>query len=145
MEVRIDELYALLNCNQSREEQEMGMELARTVKHLSVFCQPFGNKGIWENCARILAEREDRELLPYCSRMFQWLQDMNWPGATIIFDRLRKMPVNVLELYFTDCARKAIFLKDYEWCSNLNQFLFPELSMQVEKKLLLQLQQHTED
>lgn len=145
MEVRIDELYALLDWNQSREKQEMGMELARKVKHLSVFCRPLGNKGIWENCARILAEREDHELLPYCSCLFLWLQDMNWPGAAIIFGRLQKIPVNVLELYFTDCVRKAIDLKDYEWCANLNRFLFPDLSVKMEETMLMQLQQYTEE
>lgn len=145
MEVRIEELYALLEWNQSKENQEMGLELAREVKYLSVFCQPLGNKGIWENCARILAEREDHELLPYCSQLFLWLQDMNWPGAVIVFDRLRKIPVNVLELYFTDCVRKAIDLKDYEWCSNLNRFLFPTLSVCMEETLLRQLQKYAEE
>lgn len=33
-------------------------------------------------------KKSDEELEPYLISLFEWVQDMNWPGATLIFNRL---------------------------------------------------------
>lgn len=82
----------LIDWNNSIEEQLQGIELAKNVKCLSVFLRPgmpYG-KNVWYNCAKILSERTDEELETYIVALMEWLQDMNWPGAFCIFDRLQK-------------------------------------------------------
>ena len=89
----IDYIMELLDWNRTEEEQAKGRELARDVKSINVFLQPKGkncNKNVWDNCAFILAERSDEELGPYLLNLMAWLEDMNWPGAFCILDRLNR-------------------------------------------------------
>lgn len=85
----IDYIMELLDWNRTEEEQAKGRELARDVKSINVFLQPNG-KNLWDNCALILAERSDEELEPYLLNLMAWLEDMNWPGAFCILDRLNR-------------------------------------------------------
>ena len=52
--VNIDAIMALLDWNNSAEQQERGIELAKNVKCINVFLQPnqreYG-KNVWDNCA----------------------------------------------------------------------------------------------
>lgn len=87
----IDRIMYMIDWNRSAEEQEEGVRLARNIVCLTTFFQPIGpdySKSVWDNCARILAERPDSELQPYSLEMLRWLEDLNWPGAETILERL---------------------------------------------------------
>ena len=89
----INYIFHLLDWNRTEAEQQEGLALARSVKCISAFFQPAevdncGGKPTWDNCALVIAERSDEELTPYVYPMLWWLQDMNWPGAEIILQRL---------------------------------------------------------
>ena len=87
----IDRIMYLIDWNRSSAEQQEGISLAREVVCLKAFFQPCGpgyNKSVWENCAAILCERSDEELIPYLTDMIQWIKDLNWPGAEQIQQRL---------------------------------------------------------
>ena len=86
---RIDEIMDMLNWNNSDEMQSTGIALAKQVKCLSIFMQPVG-KNLWDNCARILYTKSDDELRPYLSKLLEWIQDLNWPGAMAILERLQQ-------------------------------------------------------
>ena len=43
----------------------------------------------WECCAQVLCKKSDMVLEPYLSGPLEWLQDLNWPGALIILERLK--------------------------------------------------------
>ena len=117
----IDEIMEMLDWNKNEEEQRRGIELAKEIKCINVFMQPYG-KNLWENCAKILYDKTDKELQPYLSRLFEWVQDLNWPGALIILERLKKyekndvfiMCVNEIKLY-------AQAVNDEIWLENLNE------------------------
>ena len=51
---------------------------------------PGCNKNVWENCAKILDDKTDKELLPYLTDILLWIEDINWPGAMIILERMKK-------------------------------------------------------
>lgn len=55
---------------------------------------PKHNKNVWENCAVIIAEKSDENPKPYLVELLEWLQDMNWPGAFCILNRLQKYADN---------------------------------------------------
>ena len=96
----IDYIMYLIDWNRSLDEQQKGIQLAKEVKCLKAFFQPCGpscGKKVWENCARILADRTDEELLPYIFDLILWLQDANWPGADVIVGRLQQFE-NVIVL-----------------------------------------------
>ena len=84
--------------------------------------QPIESKSVWENCAKVLASKSDIVLEKYVFDMFKWLQDMNWPGAEIIYNRLLLMPADMLAWRFHRILADAIALKDEPWVSCLLAF-----------------------
>lgn len=121
--VDIDYIMSLLDWNNPQSDQEKGRELAKDVECINVFFRPLGehfNKNVWENCARILAERSDRELRPYLSSLLSWLEDMNWPGADIILKRLKAFSADsVLHLYLKETISEANALDKINWLMTL--------------------------
>jgi len=95
MSIDVNQLFEMLA---SDEEgiQKQGLEEAAKVKYLSIFILPSEGKGLWENCAKVLAGKTDEELKRYLIPMFDWLQDANWPGFDVIFERFRKMPAHYI-------------------------------------------------
>lgn len=121
--VNIDYIMDLLDWNNSIEKQEQGINLAKEVKCINVFLQPGSyhyGKNVWDNCAKILAARSNEELSPYLIELMAWLQDMNWPGAFCILNRLKKMVNEQLFWHsYTICLKCAKALNDEVWESNL--------------------------
>ena len=120
--INIDYILSLLDWNNSDEEQEKGVKLAKDIKYISAFIQPghpYG-KNIWDNCAKILAERDDKELEPHLIELLEWLQDMNWPGAFCILDRLKNYSdKNSVLSAISICIQKAKDCNDEIWKDNL--------------------------
>ena len=120
--INIDYIMELLDWSNSTEKQLQGILLAREIKCINVFLQPgfpYG-KSVWNNCAKILSERTNEELSPYLIDLMEWLQDMNWPGAFCILDRLKRM-INA-PLYqhsYNICLKCAKALEDETWETNL--------------------------
>ena len=91
MNYSIDDIFDMLSWENTNEVQTQGISEAKKIKHISVLFRPKESKSIWENCAIVLASKSDDELSKYIVDLFEWLQDMNWPGADIIYDRLKKI------------------------------------------------------
>lgn len=119
----IDDIMDMLDWNQSKEEQEKGLKLAKNIKSINVFVQPLDpkhNKNVWENCAKVLSERSDEELKPYIISLLEWLQDMNWPGAFTIFERLKNYKDKKnFDWSYHVVMNKAEKLDDEIWKENL--------------------------
>lgn len=126
--VNIDYIMDLLDWNQSHDEQQRGLELARSVKCISVFLQPgipYGKK-VWDNCAKILSDKNDDEISPYLIELMGWLQDMNWPGAFCILDRLRKFAdTPSYQRAYHISLKYARALADDTWENNLRRLYEP--------------------
>lgn len=118
----IDYIMYLLNCDSDQNEQNKGIELAKRIKNLSVLFQPIESKSLCENCAKVIASKKDEDLKPYLMLMFNWLQDMNWPGAEIIYDRLKAMPEQFIELDYKMSLDIANETDNYSWKLALEDF-----------------------
>lgn len=119
----IDYIMSLLDWNNDIAEQERGIMLARNVKCFNVFfqprCLPYGIN-VWDNGAKIISEKSDDELETYLPEMMEWLQDMNWPGAFCILDRLKKFEDSVwFRSVYTNRLKCAQALDDETWEDNL--------------------------
>lgn len=120
--VNIDEIMEMLDWNQSDEVQEKGRELARKVKTLNAFLRPYYNgksKSLWDNCAIILSEKTDKDLAPHFTSLIYWIQDLNWPGALIIFERLKNFKEVLIDNDIKRYIEEADLLKDEIWKENL--------------------------
>ena len=128
----IDEIYELFTWDRSFTNEEYtqrvqtGLELAKGVKHLFPFLQPFlpdgKSKYVWEPCAKLIADRSDEELAPYLRLLFEWLQDLNWPGSVIILHRLAQMPKAMTDRTLKYSKSKAEKNQDEMWLICLKEF-----------------------
>ena len=119
----IKEIMDMLDWHMPSEVQLKGISLARNIEAITPFIQlltPKYNKNVWENCAVVIAEKDDEKLRPYLVELLEWLQDMNWPGFSRILDRLKKYSDNdsILDA-INICLRRANACNDEIWESNL--------------------------
>lgn len=125
--VDITEIMDMLDWHMPSEIQSKGIFLARNTETIIPFIQPLTpkhNKNVWENCAVIISERSDEEIKPHLPEMLEWLQDMNWPGAFCILNRLQKYSdENSLCNAINVCIKKAKKCRDEVWESYLRLLL----------------------
>ena len=106
--LNIDEIYDLLIWDASYSDDEYesrknrGIAEAVKLNNIYPFIRPIvvpteKSKSVWEPCAEIISLKSNDELQPFLYLLFEWLQDMNWPGADIIFERLTNFPFLELE------------------------------------------------
>lgn len=123
----IFEIMNLLDWNNSRDIQQKGIELAKEVKCINVFLQPLNslhNKNVWDNCAKILCKKSDDELKPYLIPLLEWLQDLNWPGALIIYERLKAYnDIDAFIFAKDECIKRAVAMNDQVWIDNISKLL----------------------
>ena len=118
----IDQIFNMLDWNNDTLVQQQGIALASEIQHLSVFMQPIEGKSLWENCAKVIIAKDDAQLSPYLVRLFQWLQDMNWPGAELVYTRLLKIPSSTLLPSYKLSVKTAVDTNDLVWKTVLADF-----------------------
>lgn len=123
VQISIDMIYKMLSWDSDEATQHHGIQLASNIKNLNLFFQPLTGKAVWENCARIICQKSDDELQAYLFKMLEWLQDMNWPGSDVIFDRLVQMPEDLLNVAFRYSMDQAIETNDIPWQQALNDLM----------------------
>ena len=108
---------------QVEEIQELGRRKAAGSGNIRCFLQPVFpkySKNVWTNCALILAGKTDEELRPWLKDLLRWLQDMNWPGAEIIQERLEAFQDDkAFRQAFDTCMLEAVDTNDEDWAENL--------------------------
>ena len=123
----ITEIMDMLDWHMPSEIQSKGISLARNTETIIPFIQPLTpkhNKNVWEGCAVIIAEKSDEDLKPYLVELLGWLQDMNWPGAFCILNRLQRYADNdSIHDAINVCIEKAKKCGDEVWESNLRLLL----------------------
>ena len=120
--IEFSELFARLSWGNPEEVQKSAIEEARSIKNLRLFIQPMihpNPKAVWENCAKILVQKTDDELEPYLPQIFEWLQDLNWPGAVIIHNRLLDMDEHMRSSQLLRSIKQAQDENDDEWIFNM--------------------------
>lgn len=121
----IDEIMCLLSWNRTLAEQNEGLRRASRVNCIKCFFQPRGciaGKPVWENCAKIICARTDEDLEPYIMDMLLWIQDLNWPGAALIQERLILFSKSeMLALLVDKLVRVLSKLDDELWLNSIKE------------------------
>ena len=121
----IDEIYSMMSWDNDISVQLRGIEEAKKIKSLWVFILPIlenNSKSIWENCANVLASKTNNELQPYYVELLEWLKDMNWPGADVIFNRLSTISYDEIKLPLEICLSSSKKSNDTVWEKSLISF-----------------------
>ena len=132
MEIGINELFEMLSSNNDEKIQKIGIEEGKKIKNLHFLMQPIGEKSSWENCARIIVQKSDEILSEYDLFLFEWLQDENWPGFEIIYNRIKTMPAELIHSSYIYSIKKAIKEKHESKCDT---WLITLLELADNKKL----------
>ena len=122
MEIGIDKIFEYLSWENEEDVQKKGIELASKINNLSVLIMPVESKSIWENCAKVLINKSDDELHLYYVELFAWLQDMNWPGAYLIYDRMMCASVEKFFVAYQYSLSVAMQTNDRAWEMSLRGF-----------------------
>lgn len=143
---RMNQIYQMLDYKNSIDIQEKGKQLARKITDLSLLITPPASPSVWEQCAIILSEKTDDELVPYLTSILQWLYDLNWPGALTILNRLKNFSGKQLKKSFIDSVVRAINSHDEEdmmWLDYLSELLDnKELKEELPEEILNILEKH---
>jgi len=79
----INEILDMLDWNNSDLVQQEGIYYASKIDDITLFLQPnsdMHSKNVWENCAKVLSQKQDHELEPILPKLIKWTKDLNWPG-----------------------------------------------------------------
>lgn len=131
MQYSIDEIYDLFMWDTQRSDEEneakmqKGIDSAKQIKNIFPFMQPIlaspeKSKSVWEPCAKVIAMRSDEELQPYMYLLLEWIQDLNWPGALMIYNRLTQIPFSSMKLAFRHTRTMAEQTNDSCWLAVLD-------------------------
>lgn len=145
----IDKLYKMLHWHSRFGDQLEGIKLAKNLDDLSLLILPNANgesKSVWENCARALYEVSDERLEKHLPSLLEWIEDLNWPGALIILDRLKIFSGEKLKGPFIDLVNRATSLNNEEglmWLDYLSELLDnEELTAVLPREIIQKLQEH---
>lgn len=142
----IQKIYEMLNWENADEIRAKGFRLAKKIEDLSLLILPPAAPSVWECCAQVLFEKPDIVLEPYLNSLLDWLQDLNWPGALIILDRLKAFSGEKLKGPFIDRVAYVNNLNTEEglmWLDYLSELLDnEELKAVLPKPIIEKLQKH---
>ena len=144
----ISKIMKMINWNSPEQVQQLGVKYACEIADIRPFIQPdnYGSKAVWDNCAIILSGQSDSDLKPYLDELLEWLQDLNWPGALKILDRLKVFSGEKLKKPFIDRYTYAKNLNNEEglmWLDNLSELLDnKELKELLPKPIAEELKKH---
>lgn len=114
----------MMDCHQNKATQEYAVKLASEDDNVRFWIQPGYYKFSWENCAKVIVNKDDNALSSYLTEILEWLQDINWPGALAVLYRLKKMNPSILKTPLEKTVLRAYsdLDKNSAWLENLSEF-----------------------
>ena len=86
-----------------------------------------------ESCEK-LRQTPVTEIIPYLSELLEWLQDINWPVALPIADKLSSVGYEIVP-----CIDAALKHDDSIWKSNVIEHLIMKLNPEVMEAALIEV------
>lgn len=80
-------------------------------------------KEYWENAAKVLFIMGYPKIKDAIPGLLIWLQDINWPGATIVMEILGSLPKDIFLPYLENAVKEALNSNDDIWLENLSSFI----------------------
>lgn len=143
-----DVYYTMLDSNLPKSIQISNInKLALDTTYDNVkFIMPVRKK-YWENAARVLQKRGYPYIDDVIPKLFEWMQDMNWPGAIIAEEILKSLPKKILVNHLEESIKSAVVLKDEIWLNWLYVFIYDRVLIKEDfnnTNLYLILNSHSE-
>jgi len=122
---KVDKLFENLSCTSDEFTQKWAIEDSKALnkKYLPLLIR-YKDVDAGENCAKALSELPDETLRPFLPYLLEWLQDMNWPGAWTILERLKKFnDAETLARVVEKSVKVALACDDQHWLKSMSGLL----------------------
>ncbi len=121
----IEKLIDDLDWNKPIEIQEKAIKNLENIseKDLCKLIQP-KSKNYWENAAKVINKIGYPKIKPIMSELFEWIKDLNWPGAVIIVDTLRNIEIGEINEFIKEALIKAEIENDEIWKSGIEEVIY---------------------
>ena len=86
----------MLNCDNSGEVQQKGIELALAENDLDFVMYHSSDPTYATNCAKIITSLDYDKCKKYIGDLFTWIESFNNVGAEDIYDYLKKAPYEII-------------------------------------------------
>lgn len=138
----------VLRCDSDDELSNVISEYANINNECDniMFCQS-GLKMFWYAESLVLVQRGYPRIIDCLPKIFEWFQDMNWPGSMEIFNMVSSFPKKVLADNLEKSTKDAIEQNDYGWLYWLREVLeFNNIGVDLfkDKNLFMILKNATE-
>lgn len=80
-------------------------------------------KSYWENASIVLCSYCDDKLVEILPELLVWLQDINWPGALRINNRISLIDKSKTMSCILDTMNEAVQLNDEMWICSLTKLI----------------------
>lgn len=119
-----ENIFKNLSWNAPLDSQKRAINEIASIVNLNpnTLIQPL-SKEYWENAARALSMIGYPRIEEAIPGLFNWLQDLNWPGALIVMDLLKSLPKEVIIRHLESAVSEAFSTDDDIWLINLATFL----------------------
>lgn len=104
-----------LSWDSTAEQKKSGFIAALQENEHKYLLQPIDYPSSWDNAAIVFLMLSDEEIEPYLFNLLEWIQDINWPGATWILDRLQRVSAEFLVRPLESAAKMASNNNDEIW------------------------------
>ena len=98
-------------------EQDV-IRINETYEDITPLFQHSG-KDTWYGCAKVICYNSNEKLEKYIPSMLEWIEDMNWPGAETIFDKLKTFDYCVIKPYLDKAMFEASNKNNSIWLDML--------------------------
>ena len=121
----IEKLIDDLDWNKPIEIQENAIKNLENIseKDLCKLIQP-KSKYCWENAAKVINKIGYPKIKPIMPELFEWIKDLNWPGAVIIVDTLRNIEIGEINEFIKEALIKAELENDELWKSGIEEVIY---------------------
>ena len=91
-----ENIIEMLNCDNSGEVQQKGIELALAENDLDFVMYHSSDPTYVTNCAKIITSLDYDKCKKYIGDLFTWIESFNNVGAEDIYDYLKKAPEEII-------------------------------------------------
>lgn len=91
-----ENIIEMLNCDNSGEVQQKGIELALAENDLDFVMYHSSDPAYATNCAKIITSLDYDKCKKYIGDLFTWIESFNNVGAEDIYDYLKKAPEEII-------------------------------------------------
>lgn len=120
----IEKLIECLNSNLPKDIQEKAMEKLIFIeeKKIPMLMRP-KSKPYWGNAALVVKRIGYPKVKDVIPNMLEWIADLTWPGAEVIFELLSSIDKDILVSYIEQAIVKAKAENDEEWLFSIKMLV----------------------